>query len=63
MHAPMTRPIRPDFRGPSQSRSAAKAAPKVRSLHYIDDEDYESLPERAGNDAKKTPDNMDLPEI
>ena len=45
------------------ARSAAKAAPKVRSLHYIDDEDYESLPEIAGNDAKKTPDNMDLPEI
>ncbi len=45
------------------ARSAAKAAPKVRSLHYIDDEDYDKLPDIAGDDAKKTPDNMDLPEI
>lgn len=45
------------------ARSAAKTAPKVRSLHYIDDEDYDKLPDIAGDDAKKTPDNMDLPEI
>lgn len=45
------------------ARSAAKAAPKVRSLHYIDDEEYDKLPDIAGDDAKKTPDNMELPEI
>ena len=31
------------------ARSAAKNAPKVRSLHYIDDEDYDTLPELESN--------------
>ena len=45
------------------ARSAAKNAPKVRSLHYIDDDDYENLPEANGGN-KNTPDGqMDLPEI
>ena len=46
------------------ARSAVKTAPKVRSLHYIDDDDYDSLPELKGNDStKNTPDSMDIPEI
>jgi YidC/Oxa1 family membrane protein insertase len=45
------------------ARTAAKNAPKVRSLHYIDDDDYENLPEANGGN-KNTPDGqMDLPEI
>ena len=38
------------------ARSAAKNAPKVRSLHYIDDEDYDTLPEieSNGKDDKNT---------
>ena len=46
-------------------RSAAKAAPKYRSLHYIDDEDYESLPELTEEQktTKKAPEGMDIPEI
>lgn len=46
-------------------RSAAKAAPKYRSLHYIDDEDYETLPELTEEQktTKKAPDGMDIPEI
>ena len=45
------------------ARTAAKNAPKVRSLHYIDDEDYDNLPEANGGN-KNTPDGqMDLPEI
>ncbi len=32
------------------ARSAAKNAPKVRSLHYIDDEDYDTLPELESNE-------------
>ena len=31
------------------ARAAAKNAPKVRSLHYIDDEDYDTLPELESN--------------
>ncbi len=45
-------------------RSAAKAAPKYRSLHYIDDDDYDALPEMKNE--KKDKDkglDMDLPEI
>ena len=47
------------------ARSAAKNAPKYRSLHYIDDEDYESLPEleKDEKDNKKDSGSMDLPEI
>ena len=47
------------------ARSAAKNAPKVRSLHYIDDEDYDSLPEVKGSDKndKNNSGQMDLPEI
>ena len=47
------------------ARVAAKEAPKVRSLHYIDDEDYDTLPEIESNDKNKKKDSgsMDLPEI
>ena len=46
-------------------RSAAKAAPKYRSLHYIDDEDYETLPELTEEQktTKKAPEGIDVPEI
>ena len=45
-------------------RSAAKSAPKYRSLHYIDDDDYEVLPEIKTE--KKTTGkglDMEMPEI
>ena len=47
------------------ARTAAKNAPKVRSLHYIDDEDYEILPDAPeSSDAKgKVDGEMNLPEI
>ena len=47
------------------ARSAAKAAPKHRSLHYIDDDDYDTLPEieSANKDDKKNSGEMDIPEI
>ncbi|MBQ7326991.1 MAG: YidC/Oxa1 family membrane protein insertase [Clostridia bacterium] len=48
------------------ARNAAKNAPKVRSLHYIDDEDYETLPEAPKDeksDKKKPEGEMDIPEI
>ena len=46
------------------ARSAAKNAPKVRSLHYIDDDDYDTLPEVEGDkNDKKNSGQMDIPEI
>ena len=44
--------------------SAAKNAPKHRSLHYIDEDDYDALPE-VKSDKKDTGNtgSMDLPEI
>ena len=45
------------------ARTAAKNAPKVRSLHYIDDDDYDSLPEVQGNNTNDNSGSMDLPEI
>ena len=43
-------------------KAALKAQPKVRSLHYIDDDDYEELPElKAQESAKHVSD--DAPEI
>ena len=47
------------------ARNMAKEAPKVRSLHYIDDDDYDTLPEleKDEKDKKKNSGNMDLPEI
>jgi len=46
------------------ARTAAKNAPKVRSLHYIDDDDYENLPEIEGdNNNKNSSGQMDIPEI
>ena len=46
------------------ARTAAKNAPKYRSLHYIDDEDYEILPELE-TDEKKTKNDgeLNIPEI
>ncbi len=46
------------------ARTAAKNAPKVRSLHYIDDEDYETLPDApTDKDGKKKDDGeMSIPE-
>ena len=46
------------------ARNAAKEAPKTRSLHYIDDEDYDTLPEVKSDDKNdKNSGSMDLPEI
>lgn len=47
------------------ARTAAKNAPKYRSLHYIDDDDYENLPEVVTNDKNdnKNTGEMNLPEI
>ena len=47
------------------ARTAAKNAPKVRSLHYIDDDDYEILPDAPeSKDGKKKDDGeMQIPEI
>ena len=46
-------------------RSAAKSAPKYRSLHYIDDDDYDALPEIKSQDTKTKAKgvDMDMPEI
>ena len=48
-----------------EARNAAKTATKHRSLHYIDDDDYDSLPEVQGNDNNNNipSGQMDLPEI
>ena len=47
------------------ARAAAKQGPKYRSLHYIDDEDYEELPslpeDKKPEGGKKF--NGDIPEI
>ena len=43
-------------------KAALKAQPKVRSLHYIDDDDYEELPQIKNNDATKHVSD-DAPEI
>ena len=45
--------------------SAAKNAPKHRSLHYIDDDDYDTLPEVATDDkgGKKNSGNLDINDI
>ena len=45
-------------------REAAKSQPKYRSLHYIDDDDYEILPDAPGQDEKKDKRiDGDIPEI
>ena len=43
-------------------KAALEAQPKVRSLHYIDDDDYEELPEVKSSDATKHV-SGDAPEI
>ena len=48
-------------------KAALKQQPKYRSLHYIDDDDYDALPEinnkpEVKND-KKTPEGMDISDI
>ena len=46
------------------ARTAAKNAPKVRSLHYIDDDDYDTLPEAKTGKSDNAPQGeMDIPEI
>ena len=47
------------------ARNAAKNAPKVRSLHYIDDDDYDSLPEinPETKNEKKNASGIDIPDI
>lgn len=46
------------------ARVAAKTQPKYRSLHYIDDEDYDTLPDAPKSDsAKSSQMNGDIPEI
>ena len=42
--------------------SIAKNAPKVRSLHYIDEDDYEELPE-VKTENKKNNSGIDIPDI
>ena len=46
-------------------KEAAKAQPKYRSLHYIDDDDYDILPDAPGTEEKKEDKPMDgnMPEI
>lgn len=49
-----------------QQRIIAKEQPKYKSLHYIDEDDYDELPDLQNNDAqnnKKSNGNFDLPEI
>ena len=48
-----------------QARTAYKNAPKVRSLHYIDDDDYDTLPEATteSKNEKKDVSGMDIPDI
>lgn len=47
-------------------KAALKAAPKYRSLHYIDEDDYDELPEikpNTSNQNKKSGSSIDAPEI
>ena len=45
-------------------KAALKEIPKYRSLHYIDEDDYEELPEVKTNDkSQKKPSGMDIPDI
>ena len=46
-------------------RSAAKAQPKYKSLHYIDDDDYDELPEIKSGDKRSAPDlsGQDAPSL
>lgn len=47
-------------------RAQLKEAPKYRSLHYIDDDDYDTLPELKSDESGKknnAPTNSDIPEI
>lgn len=47
-------------------KEALKGQPKHRSLHYIDEEDYDELPELKKEDEKtekKTPGGMEIPDI
>jgi len=48
-----------------EQREVLKTQPKFKSLHYIDDDDYEELPDVKANDTKtqKTQTGSDLPEI
>ena len=45
-------------------RAAIKSQPKYKSLHYIDEEDYDELPEMKSNsNDKKKQGSIDVPEI
>ena len=45
-------------------QDALKAQPKYRSLHYIDEDDYDELPEiKTNNTSKNTKSHSDIPEI
>ncbi|MBQ7333546.1 MAG: YidC/Oxa1 family membrane protein insertase [Clostridia bacterium] len=45
-------------------RAALKTQPKFRSLHYIDEDDYEELPEvKTNNTTKNNKSHSDMPEI
>lgn len=46
-----------------QQRQVLKEMPKYRSLHYIDEDDYEELPDVKKNDDNKKSHGIDLPEI
>ena len=46
------------------ARAAAKKGPKYRSLHYIDDDDYDALPEMKQETKTNSKGiDMDIPEI
>ena len=44
-------------------RAALKAQPKYRSLHYIDEDDYDELPTLKTNNTNKPKSGSDMPEI
>jgi len=45
-------------------KAALKEAPKYRSLHYIDEDDYDELPEiKSADSGKKSSSSMDMPDI
>ena len=44
-------------------REALKNQPKFKSLHYIDEDDYDELPDVKKNDTQKKPSGIDIPDI
>ena len=47
-----------------QQSKVVKQQPKYKSLHYIDEDDYDELPDVKKNDTgAKAPKNLDVPEL